>query len=424
LGGLPVIEWTVICPEPRFSLESCVGIIAPLCEAPSGWLLGSYNTIAGWIKAMAVAILVEAVRGANLARIVAAPLASGTRVVVGQTLFEVENHKVVQEIECPVSGIFLHDLMQGDFIHLNVAIAFIAEDNENFDDLLAEAVLGKAGDEADWEFVVGVCPIGSPTEGMPVSIAKATEIAILGNGAGNSLQATLGAAIGPIWRSEATANFFQDKITDLLIYESSRLLATKKFRNLNAQFKNGRIVQHDHVSPGISFDEGGRLTLYTVADAEKLTLPETQDRLVEGLMRYVGRKLSMEEVATSTYTISDVTTTDLNLSVPLLPYGQCIILVVIRDPAQGYMLSISYDHRITEGLKVAGFAQELIKRLRSYSTPPATDDEQWISQAAVCAYCESGVETEVADFKRRGLLKIIDETHSEVYCCVTCWENW
>lgn len=373
---------------------------------------------------MAEAIRVEAMQGANLARIAAAPPPSGSRVEAGQTLFEVENHKVVQEIDSSVSGILVHDLALGDFVYLDVPIAFVADDSESLDALLTNAKSGKAAADADWALVVGSCPIGLPAASQKVSIAKATEIAVLGNGAGNSWQATLGAAIGPIWRSEATANFFQDKITDLVVYEASRLLTTKKFGILNARFENGHIIRHDHVSPGVSFDEGGRLTLYAIRDADTLSLPETQDSLVDGLMRYVGRRLVIKDVATATFTISDVTTTDLNLSVPLLPRGQCIILVVIRDPAQGYLLSISYDHRITEGLVVAGFAQELIKRLRSYSVPPAEPEQQWEQAPAVCAYCESALDTEVKEFKRRGLLKIVDDTGAEVYCCATCWENW
>lgn len=374
---------------------------------------------------MAEPIRVEAMQGANLARIAAAPPPSGSHVEAGQTLLEVENHKVVQEIESPASGVFLHDLALGDFVYLDVPIAFVAGESENHENLLAETKAGKAAADADWALVVGSCPIGLPDAGRVVSIAKATEIAVLGNGPGNSLQATLGAAIGPIWRSEATANFFQDKITDLVVYEASRLLTTKKFRILNSYFENGRVIQHDHVSPGVSFDEGGRLTLYAIRDADTLSLPETQDSLVDGLMRYVGRRLVIKDVATSTFTISDVTTTGLNLSVPLLPRGQAIIIAVIRDPAQGYMLSISYDHAVTEGLTAAGFAQELIKRLRSYSTPPTAEaEEHWTPAPAICAYCESSLETELTAFKRRGLLKIVDDSGEEVYCCATCWENW
>lgn len=367
---------------------------------------------------MAEAIKVQAMQGANIARIAADPPPSGTMVEAGQLLFEVENHKVVQEIDAAVAGRLVHNLSKGDFIRLDTPFAFIAAHGEDEAALLATAAGAKT--EADWNATIAPCPLPAEGESKPVSIAKATEIAVLGNGAGNSWQATLGAAIGPIWRSEATANFFQDKITDLLVYEASRLLATKKYRVLNARFADGKIVERAEVNAGVSFDEGKRLTLYAIPKADTLTLPQVQDALVDGLMRYVGRKLTVHEVSSSTFTISDVTTTDLNQSVPLLPRNQCIIIVLIKDPAAGYMLSISYDHRITEGLTVAGFAQELIKRLRSYSAAQPLGDVA----PAICAYCERGVETEVGEYRRRGLLKIIDESGDEQLCCSTCWENW
>jgi pyruvate/2-oxoglutarate dehydrogenase complex dihydrolipoamide acyltransferase (E2) component len=371
---------------------------------------------------MAEALKVQAMQGANVARIAAEPPPSGTKVEAGQLLFEIENHKVVQEFDAPVGGTLVHSVAKGDLIRLDTPFAFITGEGEDAAALLETARAAKVEGDYRWDEIVGACPTPPSDQGKPVSIAKATEIAVLGNGAGQGWQATLGAAIGPIWRSEATANFFQDKITDLLVYEASRLLATKKFRVLNARFANGQVIEREHINAGVSFDEGKRLTLYAIEKADTLTLPQVQDALVDGLMRYVGRKLALHEVAGATFTLSDVTTTNLDLSVPLLPRGQCIIIVLIKDAAAGYRLSISYDHRITEGLTVAGFAEALVARLRSYSAPPPLGDTDAVP--AICAYCERTVETEVREYRRRGLLKIIDERGEEQLCCSTCWENW
>lgn len=369
---------------------------------------------------MAEAIRVQAMQGANIARIAADPPSSGSSVEAGQLIFEIENHKVVQEFDAPIDGTVVHALEKGDLIRLDTPFAFIATDGDDLAILLEAARTAKVEDEGFWNLAVGACPAPPAEDGKPVSIAKATEIAVLGNGAGNGWQATLGAAIGPIRRSDGTANFFQDKITDLLVYEASRLLATKKYRTLNARFADGKIVERAEVNAGVSFDEGKRLTLYAIERADTLSLPQIQDALVDGLMRYVGRKLTLGEVAGSTFTISDVTTTDQLLSVPLLPRNQAIIIALIRDATLGYILSISYDHRITEGLTIANFTHELIKRLRSYSGPITLDE----GEPAICAYCERSVETEVHQYRRRGLMKIVDESGEEQLCCSTCWENW
>ncbi len=368
---------------------------------------------------MATAITIDGMRGANFALVVRAPVESGSEVTAGQTVFEIENHKVVQEIEAEADGILIHDLQPGDLIGLGAPVAFIADAGEDQKALAKDARAAKLSARPDWsEEIACEIPASDAAGGKTISTAKATEIAVLGHGAANSLAATLGASIGIVPRTAATPAFFQDKILDLVVYETSRLLTGKKYRGLNAQFAGGRIVPHERVIPGISFDEGGRLTLYAIPDAETLTLAETQDRIAEGLMRYVGRKLGIEDVATSTVTINDSSAADLNLTVPLLPRGQTIIISVIRDAASGFSLGITYDHRVTEGLTVANFAGELAKRVRSYAAPQERPAE------AACAFCQRTAALEVAEFRRRGLMKIIDETGTENWCCATCWENW
>jgi pyruvate/2-oxoglutarate dehydrogenase complex dihydrolipoamide acyltransferase (E2) component len=371
---------------------------------------------------MALAIKVEAAGGANIARVVEIAAASGATVASGQTVLAVENHKVVQEVVSPAAGELVHGLKVGDMIRLDMPIAFVAEPGESTSALQEEAGRGIVAGDVRWDDIVADRVSPASDRGRPVSIAKATEIAVLGNGAGNSLLATLGTSIGPIRRSEATSGFFQDKVIDLLVYEASRLLASKSYRSLNAYFADGQIVPHDRVITGVSFDEGGRLTIYALPDADTLSLTETQDALVGGLMRYIGKKLTVEEVATSTFTISDVSTADINLSVPLLPRGQCIIIALFKDRAGSFAISISYDHRVTEGLTVANFAQELTKRLRSYAV--ADDDAEQAKEIASCAFCQRTAEVEVKQFRRRGLLRIIDANHDELLCCSTCWENW
>lgn len=372
---------------------------------------------------MAEPVIIDAMHGANFARVAAVPVASGLAVTAGQTVLEVENHKVVQEIASPTDGVLVHGLAVGDLVRLNTPVAFVAQRGASKAALKAKAALGLAPADADWDDMICPVRVTAGDAGTTVSIAKATEIAVLGGGAGNSLQATLGAAIGPIWRSPETAGFFADKVIDLVVYEASRLLAGKKFRALNTRFADGKIIAHDRVNAGVSFDEGGRLTTHAIFDADQLDLPRTQDALVDGLMRYVGRKLTLSDVASATFTLSDVTATDLNLSVPLLPRDQCIIIAVIRDGAGGFSISISYDHRITEGLTVANFAGELVKRVRSYSVAPESEAAE-PALAPVCSICERTVVDEVRDFRRRGLVRFVDADGCDALCCSSCWEGW
>ncbi len=377
---------------------------------------------------MATPVILEAWHGANIARVAGTPIASGSLVSSGDCLFAIENHKVVQDIDCPATGRLVHGLTEGDLLHPSMPIAFIAHPDDDIAELLAQAALSKIAEGMDWDSVIADVPLDNSLPGKRVSVAKATEIAVLGNGAGNSLLASLGASIGPIRRSETTPGFFQDKILDLLVYEAARLLTEKRFRALNSRFADGMVIAQNHIKAGISFDEGGRLTLYALAEAETLTLAQVQDAIVDGLMRYVGQRLSAEEVATSTFTISDVSAVPLSFSVPLLPRDQCFIITVTRDDGGSFGLNMSFDHRITEGLAAANFAQQLIKRIRSYAVTEEPLSQITLAQAApapaVCSFCERTVEEEIAGFRRRGLLKIVDASYGEVLCCSACWEGW
>jgi pyruvate/2-oxoglutarate dehydrogenase complex dihydrolipoamide acyltransferase (E2) component len=377
---------------------------------------------------MATSIALEAMRGANFARVVRLSVASGDAVAAGQTVFEVENHKVVQEIESPASGTLVHALQEGALVRLAAPIAFVAEPGEDIAALRIEAADALAPADSEWEALVCPVPAERGEGAQPVSIAKATEIAVLGGGAARALQATLGARIGPVTRDAQTAGFFADKIADLVVYEAARLLASKKYKALNARFAEGAIVPHERVVAGVSFDEGKRLTIYAIPGADTLALGEVQDAMVDGLMRYVGRRLTLADVGSATFTVSDVTATDLNLSVPLLPRDQAIIIVVIRDGAAGFSLAITYDHRITEGLTVANFATELVKRVRAHAAQASPGEipvgDETAPLAPACSYCERSVTEEVEQFRRRGLVRIIDHTGHDALVCSSCWEGW
>src|SRR3546814_15313083 len=92
--------------------------------------------------------------------------------------------------------------------------------------------------------------------------------------------------------------FFADAILDLVTYEASRLM--RKFRNLNAVYlSDDAAYRYDAVNAGIAFDDGNRLTVYTVHDADRLDLVELQDQLLHGLHKYVGKELPPADTSPS-----------------------------------------------------------------------------------------------------------------------------
>jgi pyruvate/2-oxoglutarate dehydrogenase complex dihydrolipoamide acyltransferase (E2) component len=355
---------------------------------------------------MATSIGVDDYGGAEFARIVATPVASGSQVRAGQILFEIENHKVNQEIEAPGSGRLIHRLAPGDLVRPGASFAYILEDGEAEPDN-DPAPLPAQGASAE-----------SGVDGAPLSVLKATELASLGSGAAHSMMSVLGAHLGPVVRSGGTMDFFRNKILDLVAFEASRLLAGD-YARLNAFYQDGHVVERTRVSAGVAFDEGGRLTVCAIPDSDKISLKETQEAVLDRLMRYMGKALGPEDTSSATFTISDLSASPLTFSFPLLPRGQCVIIAVLRSEAGDYNLIASFDHRVTEGLLVSAFLMELVSRLRSFAQSLEAP-----SRTYVCSFCDKSLQEETGPISGRGLVKIIDASGSEALCCSACWGGW
>ncbi len=356
--------------------------------------------------------------GARVAQIVSTPISSGAMVEEQDVLFELDNHKATQEIVSPAAGRLVHCWSPGDLVTLDRPLAYVIAPDEH--PSAYEQEIEQSRHLGGWDDIVSDSVSTPAAKGDIVPVHKATEIAVLGNGAGNSMLSMVGGSIGRVVRSSSTADFFRGKILDLVAFETSRLLAGKKYRLLNSYFEDGRIVPHDTVTAGVGFDEGGRLTLYCVENADKRSLIDTQNAIVDGLMRYVGRTLQPGEISTATFTISDLSASSLTFSLPILPRQQCIIIAITRSHEGEYSLYVSFDHRVTEGLLVSNFLVELIGRLQSYHLDEKAPAER---EEAACHYCMSTLSQERSQLGNKGLMKIVDRDGQDVLCCSSCWKG-
>src|SRR3546814_17835403 len=123
----------------------------------------------------------------------------------------------------------------------------------------------------------------------------------------------------------------------------------RKFRNLNAVYlSDDAAYRYDAVNAGIAFDDGNRLTVYTVHDADRLDLVELQDQILHGLDKYVGKELTPDDTRHATFTVTDLSSMQVDFVWPILPAGQSCILAIPRTPALGYGLYVGFDHRFTQ----------------------------------------------------------------------------
>ena len=104
-----------------------------------------------------------------------------------------------------------------------------------------------------------------------------------------------------------------------------------------------------------------------------LKLPETGEKSItdvevlvfDMIKRYMGKKLTSKDVAGVTFTVTDLSKEGIHFFAPLIPKGQSAILGIsaIDEKLQRCILSLSFDHRVTDGRKASEFLRKLKKRI-------------------------------------------------------------
>ena len=376
---------------------------------------------------------------------------SGDFIEEGADLIEFETSKTAVVLEAPCSGYvtFLHDV--GDEVEVNSVVCLIAAEQSQEPDKVNLGVdvdipssnhtgdvfftnkasaLDQAEASIDGKFWVtsrmlspsikisstspgavvtqsdeGIVSRGLKDNDFPdvaftsikSSMRKRTEIASLRVSGAGEFQSTIGVNVQTGTRIVPSL-LFGESIQDLLCFETC-LLLKNDFKELNSFYISDREVGvYSQVICGISLDISNNLTVAAVPAAESVSLPRLQDYLTSLFLRFEALELSKDDLKPSTFTISDLSTTGASYILPLLNGAQTLILGVVRDNAEGYKVYATFDHRVTAGLVVAKFLDELALRVSSYFDGTSL-------HAMTCSYCGLGVaEAELHD--RHGLLKI------------------
>lgn len=157
--------------------------------------------------------------------------------------------------------------------------------------------------------------------------------------------------------------------TDLFIKLSA--IALEKHPVLNSRWDEDRIVSPEGIHIGIAVDTEAGLLVPVVRDVPRLSLQELSIRSRDLIDRAGQRKLSASELQGGTFTVTSLGALDIDAFTPIIHYPECAILgvgrirrcpavlddqIVIRDQVT---LSLTFDHRITDGAPAARFLQTL-----------------------------------------------------------------
>ena len=182
-------------------------------------------------------------------------------------------------------------------------------------------------------------------------------------------------------RSQCKETFLEKydvKLGYMSLFTKACTEALRDFPAVNAQLDGEEIVFHDYVDMGIAVSAPKGLMVPVVRNAESLTLAQIEMEIGRLAKRARDNKLSIDEMAGGTFSITNGGVFGSMLSTPILNPPQSAILgmhnIVDRPMAVNgkveirpvMYLALSYDHRIVDGQQSVSF----LVRVREYLENP------------------------------------------------------
>ncbi len=260
-------------------------------------------------------------------------------------------------------------------------------------------------------------PVGQAYEERALTMRKRAEVDNLTLGQHAETASTIGMVISLPGKRLVSPDFlFRDSISDLVVFESARLF--REYPELNAFNMDGkRIGLYSDINFGISFDNVGNLKVLTLRYADKLNLPELQRGIADLLDIFESNKpIPSELLGGSTVTLSDLSATGASFMLPLLNGRQSLILGIVKRSPGTFEVIVSFDHRVTEGLRVTRFLEALRDRVLSHYR----DSKGHVRIA--CRFCGKAMQDEL-HLGHRGMLNMTLPSGETTVLCRNCFEG-
>lgn len=154
-------------------------------------------------------------------------------------------------------------------------------------------------------------------------------------------------------------------VNDLLV--KAVAIALRAFPRLNGAYKDGRIEQYPRINVGIATESAGALVVPVIHDADALSVSQIAARTDEILAKAADGGLRPPDIASATFTVSNLGMHGVDEFTAVITPGQAAILTagaiterpVVRNGAvvagQTLRLTLTTDHRAVYGLQAAEF---------------------------------------------------------------------
>jgi len=211
--------------------------------------------------------------------------------------------------------------------------------------------------------------------------------------------------------------FLKNSLLPVVVYETSRLL--EKYKELNGYFTGDSVAFYKQVNIGFAIDIDKGLKVPVIKNASVKSMQETEAAIMELSNKYLDDALLIDDLSDITFTITDLSGEGVSFFRPLINMMNSAILGVsaIDEKLQRSILTVTFDHRVTEGKLVAQFLQELKNRIESYRSAHYVHANQSIT----CFKCFKSLQEDLSDV---GFTKCITPKGEEAYICQSCFKGF
>jgi len=252
-----------------------------------------------------------------------------------------------------------------------------------------------------------------------LSSGKKREIEYLSDIQSTGLTSTINTLVetgGIFVHLNASLKYLKNSLLPLIVYETARLL--KKYTALNAYFIPTGIAYYKEVNIGFAIDIGKGLKVLKLPLTNEKNLAAIEEGIMQLSEKYLDDKLEITDLTEIGLTITDLSAENVHFFRPLVNTMNSAILGVssIDEKLDRCVLSVTFDHRVTDGKLVAKFLHELKDRLESYRAGSI-----YKTKIISCFKCYTTLADDISDV---GFVACIQPDGQEGYICQRCFKGF
>jgi len=160
---------------------------------------------------------------------------------------------------------------------------------------------------------------------------------------------------------------FKGSINIILIKAISELLSLNKYRHLNSYVDQNKIKIYKAINFGIAINIGDGLKVGVIKESDKKSVHKIESEILGLIDKYIDRKMGLDDVTGSTVAMTDLTDEKIDRFNPLIINKHAIMIGLCGIKNETQKIIISFDHRISDGLEIARFLNDILSKINSFS---------------------------------------------------------